>query len=189
MEKDFDIEVIWKGFEIHPDLPPDGILRETFARGSYFRQVEESLRRLADDAGLILKSPSVIANTHLALEASEFAREQGRFAELHRRLFEAYFQEDVNIGDIEVLVRLANEVGLEGADLRRALDEDRFRGLLHETTEEAHRYGVSGTPTFFIGDERVVGAQPYEVLKQAALRAGARLREDQASPPQPEPVI
>lgn len=189
MEKEFDVEVIWKGFEIHPDLPAEGLPREMFVRGSYFRQVEESLRRLADDAGLTMKSPPVIANTHLALEASEFAREHGGFAVLHRRLFEAYFQEGGNIGAIESLIKLANEVGLDGDELHRALAEGRYRERLREATEEAHRYGISGTPTFFIGDERVVGAQPYEVLKQAALRAGARLRGDQASPPHQEQVI
>ena len=182
MEKEFDVRVEWKGFEIHPDLPAEGLPRESFIPSSYLQQVEESLRRLAADAGLTMAPTPVIANTHLALEASEFAREHGGFSRFHRRLFEAYFQEGANIGEIEVLVKLAGDIGMGGVELRRALAEHWYRDRLQETTEDAHRCGVSGTPTFFLGDRCVVGAQPYEVLKQAALGAGARLRSEDASP-------
>lgn len=178
MEKEFDIDVTWKGFEIHPQLPVGGLSRDMLFRGSSFRQVEESLKRLADEAGLTLKSPRTIANTRMALEAAEFAREHGAFAELHRRLFEAYFQEGANISEIEVLIKLANDIGMDGVELRQALAERRYREKLEETTDDAHRCGVSGTPTFFIGDRCVVGAQPYENLRQASIRAGARPRAE-----------
>lgn len=172
------MRVEWKGLEIHPELPPEGMPREMFMRGGHLRQVEENLRRLAEEAGVAMKPPEVIANTHLALEAAEFAREHGEFGLFHRRLFELYFQDGVNIGEMNALVSLAEEAGLDGSELRQALAERRYQGRLREVSLESQRYGVSGTPTFFIGSQVVVGAQPYEVLRQAALRAGARPRPD-----------
>ncbi|MBI4318765.1 MAG: DsbA family protein [Chloroflexi bacterium] len=106
----------------------------------------------------------------------EFARDHGLFGPLHRRLFEAYFQEQDNIGDLEVLIGLGKEVGLDGTELRQALVEHVFTGRLEETSREALRLGVTGTPTLFVGKETVVGAQPYEVFRQAAELAGARRR-------------
>ncbi|MBI4318192.1 MAG: DsbA family protein [Chloroflexi bacterium] len=174
LRKEFDIEVEWKGLEIHPELPLGGVPREGLFRGEYFKQAEASMHRLAADAGLTMTSPSIISNSHLALEAAEFARECGTASSFRRRLFEAYFQEGANIGDRDVLVGLADEMGLDGEKLRQALEERRYQGLLAGVKDETQRLGISGVPTFLIGNQRVVGAQPYEVLRQAAIRAGAR---------------
>lgn len=175
LEQEYDVEVEWKGFEIHPELPPGGIPSERL-QGEYFRQAAENVRWLAAEAGVVMCSPSILANTHLALEAAEFARERGVFTVLHRRLFEAYFHDGVNIGDPEALVKLAEEAGLDGEELRRALTERRYRAQLEEVTREARELGIDGTPTFIIGNLGVVGAQPYEVLRRAAIEAGARPR-------------
>jgi len=176
LEREFDVEVEWKGLEIHPELPPGGIPRESIIRGDYFRRAEENLQRLAAGEGLTMRSPEIIANSHLAMEAAEYAREKGKLAVFHRRLFEACYQEGLNLGDVETLARLAEETGLDVAELRQALAERRYQDRLAETTREAARSGVTGTPTFIFGDQMVVGAQPYDVLRQAAERAGARPR-------------
>lgn len=176
LESEYDIDVEWKGLEIRPQLPPNGRPRETRPGDDGRRQVEESIRQLAADVGLEMRSPDVIANTHLALEAAEFARERGRFAALHRRIFEAYFQNGRNISEAEVLVELADEMGLDGQALRQALAERRYQGQLEQVTREAAELGVRSTPTYVIGDRRVVGAKPYEVLREQLISAGAKLR-------------
>lgn len=162
--------------ELHPDLPPEGVSRVELLGEDYLRTADESLRWLAADAGLEMTPPSVVANTHLALEAAEFARQQGGFESLHRRLFEAYYQDGMNIGDPEVLVELVKQAGLDGDELRKALAERRYQRQLDEVREESWRLGITGVPTFFVSGQRVVGAQPYEVLRQAALSAGANPR-------------
>ncbi len=54
----------------------------------------------------------------------------------------------------------------------------RIEGFLpaDELRREASRAGVTGIPTFFFGDEVVVGCQPYPMLARAAERAGAKRR-------------
>ena len=176
LESEYDIDVEWKGLEIHPELPPQGIPRETLFNGDYYRRAEENVRRLAATVGLEMCPPTLIANTHLALEAAEFARECGCFAAFHRRLFEAYFQDGKNIGDAAVLVALAVELGLDGEGLRLALAERRYQAQLDNVAREAARLGISGTPTFVIGNQHIGGAQPYDVLRKILVNAGAKPR-------------
>ncbi|MBI2863017.1 MAG: DsbA family protein [Chloroflexi bacterium] len=177
LEKEFDLEVEWKGLEIHPELPPEGEPREKRFRGMRLQQIEASVQELAARVGLAMRFPSTISNSHLALEAAEFAREAGGFAAFHRRLFEAYFQENKDIGDVPTLTALASEVGLDGMALSRALAERRYERQLEDVSREAPEIGITGVPTFIVGGRRGVGAQPYEALRQAILFAGGRPRQ------------
>ncbi|MDO8669873.1 MAG: DsbA family protein [Dehalococcoidia bacterium] len=180
LEKEFDIEVEWKGLEIHPELPPEGLLWEARYSPEQLQQIEGSMHSLAAGVGLTMRLPSLMPNSHLALEAAEFAREAGCLTQFHRRLFEANFQDDINIGEIGRLEALAEEVGLDGKALSQALAGRRYERHLMEATKEAHQLGINGVPTYIVGGRRSVGAQPYEVLRQAIVLAGARPRQPQA---------
>jgi protein-disulfide isomerase len=95
-----------------------------------------------------------------AAEAAEAAREQGKFWQMHDRLFAA--QRELAPDTYE---RLAREIGL---DLRRFQDATRsgkHRARIQEDQQQATRVGASGTPTMFVNGERVVGAVPFEQLK------------------------
>jgi predicted DsbA family dithiol-disulfide isomerase len=90
-------------------------------------------------------------------------------------VFEAYFARGEDIGDVEVLARCALAAGLDADDLRAALADDRYAGRLDAAMHEAAAAGVSGVPTFIVGGrERVVGAQPLEVLRAAMRRSQER---------------
>lgn len=105
------------------------------------------------------------SNSHLALEASEFVAERPERDAFHKRLFKAYFDELEDIGNVDTLVRLGEEAGLPGAELRTALEEGAFRKLVDDGINWSRAVGVTAVPTF-IFDERhgVVGAQPFEDL-------------------------
>ena len=178
LEREFDIDVEWWPFELHPEIPAEGIERgsptpERAARYQY-------LRELAEEAGLAFQSSTRASNSHLALEAAEFAREQSVFAPYHRALFEAYWSRGEDIGDAEVLCELGAACGLDPAALREALASRRYASVVDERTEEARRWGVTGTPTFIFenGDRRlpIVGAQEYALFESVAQRMGAARR-------------
>ncbi len=107
----------------------------------------------------------------MALEASEYARDAGCFDSFHDRLFRAYFTETRDIGDLDVLLELAEEEGLDKADLRVALQEGRYTSRLNEARREGHQLGINAVPTFIInGKFRIVGAQSLDFFRD-------RLRE------------
>lgn len=175
LEREFAIDVTWQPFELHPEIPAAG--KDLSGRdASYY----DRLVGLATDAGLDFKPPRRVSNSHASLEAAEFAREQGAFAPFHRDLFAAYFGEQRDIGDHEVLADIAATNGIDAGGLREALATKRYSALVDNRTDNARRSGVTGTPTFIFDDgERhfaLVGAQEYAVFQSVAQRMGAESR-------------
>jgi predicted DsbA family dithiol-disulfide isomerase len=115
--------------------------------------------------------PSHKPNTRRALALAEWARGHGRLHPVRTGLMDAYWRDGLDLEDDAVLVRVAADAGLDGD---RAVAGSREPGVLARVADmgrEAARAGVTGIPTFDVGAERVVGAQPYEVLAEAARRA------------------
>ena len=176
MQREFEIEVEWRPYELHPEIPSEGIDRSAGDSGRRAAS-HEHLRALAEEAGLTFRPSTRVPNSHRSLEAAEFAREQGAFAPYHRALFEAYFGQGRDIGDVEVLAELGAASGLDPAALRDALASRRYASLVDERTEEARGWDVTGTPTviFENGERRlpIVGAQEYALFENVARRMGA----------------
>jgi predicted DsbA family dithiol-disulfide isomerase len=178
LEKEFEIEVEWQPYELHPEIPPEGmpvqgLFGDTARAAAYF----DNLRAYAAAAGIDLKRPVLIANSRQALEAAELARDHGGFDAYHPALFRAYFEEGRDIGDPDVLCGLASECGLDAAALREALRSQRYSSLVERRMEEARQRGMSGTPNFvFDGRFTLLGAQEYRVFQDLAERMGARRR-------------
>jgi predicted DsbA family dithiol-disulfide isomerase len=93
---------------------------------------------------------------------------------MKERLMRAYFTEGEPVGDKQVLVRLAMELGLDAAEARTALEGEAFADTVHADEELAARIGIRGVP-YFVLDRRygVSGAQPSELLLQALEKAWA----------------
>ncbi|HEV2148909.1 MAG TPA: DsbA family oxidoreductase [Longimicrobiaceae bacterium] len=169
-----ELRVEWKPFEIHPEVPEEGmpVSALPYPREQWERMVEH-LRREAAREGLEITSLGKVANTHRALVASAYvqAEEPERFPEFHDALFRAYFGEGRDLGDPAVVGEVARESGVDAERMEKALREGRYEGALAETTATAHRLGITGTPTF-VFDERyaAVGAQPVEELRRVAER-------------------
>jgi predicted DsbA family dithiol-disulfide isomerase len=118
-----------------------------------------------------MRSRDVIINSRRALGAAEFAREQGKFEEMHHALFKAHWQQTGKLEDVDDLVRIGTEVGLDAAELRRAIVEGRYEGVIDENRQVATSAGINAIPAHVFGRRYLVmGAQPYEVLKQVVDR-------------------
>jgi len=118
---------------------------------------------------------SKLSNSRMALEASEYARDAGCFDSFHDRIFRAYFAETRDIGDLDVLVDLAQEQGLETDDLRVALQEGRYTSRLDEARREGQQLGINAVPTFIInGEQRIVGAQSIDFFRERLRKKSPR---------------
>ena len=175
LREEFDIDVSWRPFELHPEIPPEG--RDRGERRPRPEGYVNPIRQLAEEAGLPFAPGRHTPNSHRSLEAAEFAREQGLFDEYHRALFGAYFGEGRDIGDLDVLKALASDVGVDPDGLGEAIETKRFTEYVNDATDEARGMGITGTPTFVFGaGERqlpIVGAQDYNVFQNIAQRMGA----------------
>ena len=79
-----------------------------------------------------------------------------------------------NIGDTDVLVQIAESVGLPGDKARDVVAKRTHRAAVDADWKKAAEYGITGVPTFVAGGRAVVGAQPYEALKQLVEQARQR---------------
>jgi predicted DsbA family dithiol-disulfide isomerase len=91
-------------------------------------------------------------------------------------LYRDYFVDARNIGDPELLIDIAQSVGLPAEEARPVLAERRFKDAVDADWAKSRQWGVTGVPTFVAARYGVVGAQPYEVLEQLMEKAGAARR-------------
>jgi predicted DsbA family dithiol-disulfide isomerase len=178
LKPEFGFTIEWKGFQIHPEWPAAGIPSAEYRQGidpETRSMMWARIVGLGKTVGLEMKSPELLANSRLALEAAEFAKECGKAEMFEERVFRAYFDETLNIGSQSVLGELAAEVGLDRDELSTALECGRYRNRLQENARAAHERGVDGVPTFFLGDYPLVGAQSEQVMRQILQRYAAKL--------------
>jgi predicted DsbA family dithiol-disulfide isomerase len=155
--------VEWRAFELHPGVPPEGQELPSRYRGTGGKS---SFQLLAEEAGLEVGVRTHWYDSTPAHEAAKWAEAQGQADALRHAIFRAYFVHDQNIGSADVLVGLAEEVGLDGADLRAALAEGRYRDLVQQQYQESRSTGVTAVPTFVVDRYALEGAHPYEHFHQ-----------------------
>lgn len=169
------LDVTWRPFEIHPEVPPGGMPVEDLGYPEEQWEVMQAhLRRQAAAEGIEVGNRPKVSNTHQALAASVYAQEEEpeRFPAFHEGLFRAYFSEGRDLGDESVIHDVAGDAGLDVGALRAALDDRRYDAALEETSRDARRRGITGTPTFVFGSRHgAVGAQPVARLRDALVRA------------------
>lgn len=168
------IDIEWRAFELRPEpvptLDPDG---------EYLHTVwNRSVYPMARQRGMTLRLPPVQPRSRGALELAELARERGKFDEIHRGLFRAFFEEGKDLGDPEVLAEIGAAAGLDGEEVRTALAQGTYRDRVLEDQRRALELGIQAVPTVIVDrpdrpsrPEAYSGAQPYEVLRAAVERA------------------
>ncbi len=93
--------------------------------------------------------------TKLAFEGWHYACDQGKGDEYADRMYRAYFIDEMDIGNIEVLRSLAEQVGLDGDAYVKALNEGTYAAITAEKDRASREvYEVKGVPTLFINGER-----------------------------------
>jgi predicted DsbA family dithiol-disulfide isomerase len=96
---------------------------------------------------------------------------------MHRALLKEHWEGTGRLENVDDLVRIGTEVGLDAAELRAAIDEDRYAALIDENRAEAESLGINAIPAHIFGRRYLVlGAQPYEAFQQVL----DRLREEAA---------
>ena len=161
-------------FPLHPETPAEGLALADLFGGRDLGPIHARLERLFDEEGLPHVPRTHTYNSRLAQELGKWAGTLSGFETIHDAIYRAYFAQSRNIGDINVLVDVAQSVGLPAADALAVLERRTFKDAVDADWAKSRREGVTGVPTFASGHARVVGAQPYDVLEQLVKHAGAQ---------------
>lgn len=179
-----EVTLRWHPFQLNPDLPPQGTDRKSYLEAKFggperAAHIYERVRAAGRNAGLalnfdaILKQPNTLA-AH-ALIAYAQSVDDGKAADaIVERLFKAYFIDGQFIGDIEVLVAIAADCGLDAEATRAVLGEHATLDQVASMDANVRQQGVSGVP-FLIFNQKLAlsGAQPPEVMLDAMEKSAA----------------
>ena len=106
-------------------------------------------------------------NSRPAHEAALWADDHDIGDEFRRAVYRAYFAEAANIGSPDVLVGIAEKLGVAAApDLKSALAQGAYADQISAQFERARALGITAVPAYIAGNYVMVGAQPYEVFRQ-----------------------
>ncbi|MYT39137.1 thioredoxin domain-containing protein [Streptomyces sp. SID8356] len=171
-----DVEVEWMPFELRAHPQPTLRPEDEYLPAIWERAVYPMARRLGVDITLPTVSPQPY--TALAFEGYQYAAEHGRGDAYNQRMFRAFFQEDRDLGEVDVLAALAAEIGLDEAGFRAALADGTYRARHQEALREAAAHQVRSVPTLLVGDIRIEGVPRPAQLRKAILDAQARQAEE-----------
>jgi predicted DsbA family dithiol-disulfide isomerase len=162
-----DVEITWRPFQLHPDMPLEGADRKEFIAqkfGSHERAKELYANvKMAGDAvdipfnfDKIERSPNTL-DSHRLLRWSESAGCQDAIAEI---LFRRFFIDGEDLGDRSILIAAATEAGMDHELVSELLENDADLETVRQEDQMARKMGVSGVPFFIIDDKYALsGAQ------------------------------
>ena len=171
----YQIEFRYTLFPLHPDTPDEGLsLRQLFAGRSFdIDGAHARLAKLMAEEGLPFSQRTTTYNSRLAQELAKWAETQSGGAGIHDAMYRAYFVDGLNIGLVANLMTVVRQLSLPEAKAREVLVSRRFRDAVDADWRRCRSLGITAVPTFVVGDEGVVGAQPYDVLERLILAGGA----------------
>ncbi len=161
LAKDKNVEVVWKSFELRPEdmeLPPKS--------PEYLARAKAGIETLGNKYGVKMVFNDKSKHSRLALEGSKFAEEKGLGNEYHDSVFTAQFQEQKDINDLDVLVELAEKIGLDPLEFRKVLVSRNYERAVLQDVNEAQKLGIQGVPYFIVDGRTAFGVQSYEALEK-----------------------
>lgn len=181
-----DVTVTWRAYQLYPELPPEGLDRETFVRLRFGEGADLSgaRRRIAAEAATVdlevdLGRAARMPNTLDAHRLERWAHVHGGAEGQDRMvetLFTTHFVRGDDLGDRDVLAAAAGEAGFDAGAARAWLDTDEgAREVLHEV-QWSREQGITGVPCFVLPNGfGVPGAQDPETLARFIRRGKQRL--------------
>lgn len=167
------VQVTWHSFELDPSLEtqPDMSIVDYFVqtKGVSAEQARQMLNRakeMAEGVGLTMDNEkAILANSFKAHQLLQLAKNKGVADETKEALFRAHFAEGRNIDDVNILIEIGKEAGLQEEDSRKALSSDQFADAVKQDQIQAQQIGVQGVPFFVFNNKYgVSGAQPTDTF-------------------------
>ena len=168
---DHPFTIEWHPFQLNPTMPPEGMGRRDYLEGK-FGGKDGAVRayapvvEMAEKVGLSIdfegmqRTPNTI-NAHRLIH---WAGIEGRQTFVVHRLFEAYFRDARDIGDIAVLADIADSCEMDASVVTKLLNSDADIEDIQKRDAHSREMGVNSVPTFIIaGQHAVPGAQPADM--------------------------
>ncbi len=171
----------WRPYMLDPLVPREGMEYKAYMRAKFgdgpsdkFKAMREHLEEAAPDAGIKFNFDTISRrpNTLDAHRLMRWAGGQDLGTEMAQKLFEAFFKDNLDVGDPDILAQAAESIGMDKDLVTELLASDRDEKPVQEEIAFFQRLGVSGVPTFiYQGQFALQGAQPIETHLEAIEKA------------------
>lgn len=171
-----EVEIEYKSYQLMPDAEyQPGVSYYDFFADKFGVPVEKAKEQLkqqaetAKDSGVTMNHDiAKIASTFDGHRAFQYAKEQGKGTEFFKRFYSAHFTDGEVLSDPDAIVRMSEEIGLNGEDVRDIVENGKNTDKVEQDIAQAQKLGVQGVPFFLVNDKySISGAQPVELFQQA----------------------
>lgn len=172
------MDVRWRAFPLHPETPPEGrLISDLFGNQPFnLDQMMAGLKKKANELGLPFGDRKKTYNSRLAQELGLWAESKDRGDEFHMAAFHGYFAQGKNLAQVPVLLDLAAEAGLSRDEANIVLTDRTFKDAVDADWALSREMMINAVPTFIINQDRLVGAQPFEMIEKMVVANGAGKR-------------
>lgn len=173
---DIDFSINWHPFQLNPNMPSEGRNRWEYYRNKFgeerSKEILETHKRIgtADDIAFCAKPEAMAPNTLSAHTLTHWASQDASVntSILAEKLYHSHHVACENIGDHEVLVRIAGEVGMDKPSVAKKLANGNDKARVKQQINYAKAQGVTGVPFFVLNNQMSLnGAQPVNKLLEA----------------------
>jgi len=171
LKNSYDLKINWCFLEIHPENSAEGQpVTDLDYPSEYWDKLMASLKRVAEEENIPLAEHTFTTNSKDALLLSEACKQLGHeiFYALHEKIFTAFFVENKNIGDREVLHEIARDCGINNKTIDAAWDNEKSQQRLIQNFSAARKYEIQNVPSFVFGERVLTGVVEESVMRDAA---------------------
>lgn len=171
-----EVKVIWRSFQLNPNMEtdPDTNINEYLAETKGWsleqaQQMNQRVTNMAADEGLEYNmDQAVIANSYDAHRLVQFAKDRGKGDEMEEALFKAYFTDGKNTADHNILIVLAESIGIDPTEAESILQSNKYDNAVDHDIAMAKNINITGVP-FFLFDRKfaISGAQETKAFLKA----------------------
>jgi len=174
------VELHFQPFELNPQMPAEGedavehLSRKYGAAPEQLAKNRQHLRERGAAVGFAFGDRPRVWNTFDAHRLLHWAGLEGRQRELKHALLAAYHSRAENPGAHDVLLKAAEDVGLDVARARAVIASDEFTAEVRAAERHWQQLGIHSVPAVVIDDKHLIsGGQPPEVFEEALRKIAA----------------
>lgn len=174
LRPDYKFEIMWRPFQLNPDMPPEGMPHKDYYRGKFgskeqVKQLTDNMTAVGVSEGLKFNFDNIpmAPNTMDAHRLIRWSYSTGHQGVVVEALFQAYFHEGKDIGTKAVLMDIAQKAGMDTNVLKMLLEEDTETREISAEVKKAGEMGITGVPFMVLGNKFAIpGAQEPETIAQ-----------------------
>ncbi len=171
LNDNYELKINWCFLEIHPENSAEG---EPVASLDYpseqWNQLMKNLKRVAAEEDIPIADHNFTTNSKDAILLSEHCKTLGRdiFYRLHEAIFTAFFVDEKNIGDRNILKEIANDCGIKNETIEAAWQDEEAKKRILYNFEYARKFEIQSVPSFIFGERILTGVVNESTMRDAA---------------------